>query len=1347
MREERREESSKGEKGEEKRAAVERREQQRSNTRRSSSSRGGSRRGSTRAAAALNFLKFKVLNPCLTLAPKVGMAVKMKKAREKLNTISNDRHNFCFTAVPQVIDERETSSRVIEADIQGRGQEIRKVIALLTEANTSSEFIILPIYGIGGIGKTTFAQLLFNDTHFKYYKKAWVYVSQTFDLKKIDDSITSQLQKEQGQLIDTQEPDADVPASKKILIVLDDLWENDDFKLEALKISLKLIGSGGCKVFVIATTRDADIAQKIQTTEAYKIEPLSTDMCWTIIKQIVGFDGRSDKETLKDTGKEIAKKCAGVALAARALGYMLRFRNFNGWVSVKDSGIWNVSTSGYTTSPYDNVLASLKLSYSSMLPYLRLCFAYCAIFPKGHKMAKDDLIYQWVALGFINPSDDVSSWQHGGNCIEQLLGMSFFQHSKSPSSDRKHDEDVTLFTMHDLVHDLARLVMGNELLDASTKCNIGGSNCRYAVLADCSKPLNLFVSYPDKIRALRFLGSGEIGRYAAGFSTAKYLRVLDLGECSIQKLPSSICQLKQLRYLNAPGIKDRMIPSCITKLSKLIYLNLRGSSAILALPKSIGEMEGLTYLDLSGCSEIRELPESIGEMEGLTYLDLSGCSKISELPESFRKLKNLVHLDFSNCSVICVSKSLGSLTQLQYLNLSDWRNIIVEEPEALGSLTELRYLNLSRSSYFLPRSDCDVLGTLTNLEYLNLSSGEEESLDLKRLPEALGSFTELKYLNLSGCELLDELPGSFGNLRNLVHLDLSDCYHVNGIPEALRSLTKLRYLNLSRKRKYSGSSLGGLPEVIGKLIELRYLNLSGCLDRICPRLEIIVDFSYLVDSLLDSISTLSNLEHLELSNNSILGSIPGSFCSLRKLHTLDLTGCCQLRRLPANIGDMDSLKSIIAVGCSCLHKSALPNKRSLISFPYFVVHNTDGEQSSNLVLLKDVTCPELEISRLENVKSVEEARRIELREKQSMVKLTLDWTREKKGSVEDMELLRELVPPRSLKQFMIRGYNSVSFPTWLMDIATYLPYLVEVKLTGLSQCSSLPPLGQLPNLKYLDLEAMPSITKIDSGFCGGVKAFAQLERLSISNMESLDEWSVTYSYAGIVSDEFMFPNLWNLTIRGCRKLRLNPCPPIVKGTWCIIDSDGVLLQWGDSSPHTGSSTSSALVACLSVKSCMAPMHQWKLLHHLPALDELIIEDCNDLSSSSEIVGDLTSLRTLTIRECPKLNNLPESMQHLSCLQSQCLSGCQGIQALPERLGDLVSLKTLEIIDCNGIVSLPESIQQLTTLEELRIFYCPALEQWCKLEENKMKIGHIKKIEINGIRQIPMNVRLHMRLQK
>ena len=87
--------------------------------------------------------------------------------------------------------------------------------------------------------------------------------------------------------------------------------------------------------------------------------------------------------------------CGGVALAAQSLGYMLKELTSDEWESVRKSNIWNVSASEYT----DSVLSSLRLTYSYMPSHLKLCFAYCAIFPKGHKMVKDDLIHQWNSLG------------------------------------------------------------------------------------------------------------------------------------------------------------------------------------------------------------------------------------------------------------------------------------------------------------------------------------------------------------------------------------------------------------------------------------------------------------------------------------------------------------------------------------------------------------------------------------------------------------------------------------------------------------------------------------------------------------------------------------------------------------------------------------------------------------------------------------------------------------------------------------------------------------------------------------------------------------------------------------
>jgi hypothetical protein len=100
----------------------------------------------------------------------------------------------------EYVDAWETSLDIIDEIIVGRAEEKEKTMDCLLEA-TSEKITILPIHGIGGIGKTTFARLIYNDPKFKCYSHEWVDVSQRFDLNKIHESIISQFQGERSRLM------------------------------------------------------------------------------------------------------------------------------------------------------------------------------------------------------------------------------------------------------------------------------------------------------------------------------------------------------------------------------------------------------------------------------------------------------------------------------------------------------------------------------------------------------------------------------------------------------------------------------------------------------------------------------------------------------------------------------------------------------------------------------------------------------------------------------------------------------------------------------------------------------------------------------------------------------------------------------------------------------------------------------------------------------------------------------------------------------------------------------------------------------------------------------------------
>ena len=112
--------------------------------------------------------------------------------------------------------------------------------------------------------------------------------------------------------------------------------------------------------------------------------------------------------------------------------------------------------------------------------------------------------------------------------------------------------------------------------------------------------------------------------------------------------------------------------------------------------------------------------------------------------------------------------------------------------------------------------------------------------------------------------------------------------------------------------------------------------------------------------------------------------------------------------------------------------------------PHFVVHAGDGESRSNLSELEDKHLTFLlDITRLENVKSAEVAKRIKLAEKKSIRTLELAWTRDAKRFADDRKVLRELEPPDTIGTLTLTGYNSISFPSWMVSIATYLPRLTN----------------------------------------------------------------------------------------------------------------------------------------------------------------------------------------------------------------------------------------------------------------------------------------------------------------
>ncbi|XP_039822654.1 putative disease resistance protein RGA3 [Panicum virgatum] len=424
--------------------------------------------------------------------------------------------------------------------------------------------------------------------------------------------------------------------TKKYLIVLDDMWEEGVDNLEKLKHMLQY-GRKGSKI--ILTTRMQHVVDKLdigalasqgiicpmRKSDQINLSILSDDDCWNVMRQ-TPFWQDEDLCGLEAIGRQIAKKCAGLPLLARSLGFLLsQHKSTEAWEDIRDKKIF---LGMEENTLFQEPLERLMLRYYYMPLKFKLCFTYCAVYAKGFTIASDNLIQQWRALGYIQSIVD------GKHCVDYLLGMSFLQISKTSQNAPEDAEGPIKVTMHDLVYDLATIMLGQQLFALNdpkelTQNSLEKNYCRHMQFINYQKQSIDRKKIPSKIRSLHFTECDRLQLQDKSFSKCKYLHVLDISECSIQgksvpsniSLPSSIHQLMLLRYLDASGLPITSLPKSLHKLQNMQTLIL-SNCALETLPNNIGSLLNLCYLDLSGNSSLNKLHVSFGELSALWHVRL-----------------------------------------------------------------------------------------------------------------------------------------------------------------------------------------------------------------------------------------------------------------------------------------------------------------------------------------------------------------------------------------------------------------------------------------------------------------------------------------------------------------------------------------------------------------------------------------------------------------------------------------------------------------------------------------------------------------------------------------------------
>ncbi|KAI9200450.1 hypothetical protein LWI28_008165 [Acer negundo] len=490
----------------------------------------------------------------------------LKEIRRRLDMLAVQRLNFNLKEgfvkrECEVEGRRQTGSFVIESEVFGREEDKQAIIVLLLngEGGVQRDISVISIVGLGGLGKTTLAQLVYNDERVEksFELKIWVCVNQEFSVRKIMKLIIESVTKHKCDFLGMdvlQSQLRHLLHGKRYLLVLDDVWNEDQDEWDKLRISLSDCAKGSK---VIITTRNTKVALIVGTIPPYCLKGLSHDDCWTLFKQRSFACGEGHPNLLA-IGREMVKKCGGVPLAAKALGSLMRFKREEWeWLDVLESDLWN------ECEGESGILPALRLSYSHLPSHLKCCFTYCSVFPKNYVIEKDSLVQLWIAEGLIKSNDNArqSLEETGNDFFNNLMWMFFFQ-----NVNKVGDSCVTECKMHDLVHDLAQSIAGDEfiLLEHSLLPKHRAQIRHSSVV--CGSELHTIPESLYEAKKLRTLNllfpRGNLGEVPPNlFSSFRYLRALNLSGSGIKRLHNSVSCLISLRDWKSPRPQTAASPT------------------------------------------------------------------------------------------------------------------------------------------------------------------------------------------------------------------------------------------------------------------------------------------------------------------------------------------------------------------------------------------------------------------------------------------------------------------------------------------------------------------------------------------------------------------------------------------------------------------------------------------------------------------------------------------------------------------------------------------------------------------------------------------------------------------
>ncbi|KAL3698341.1 hypothetical protein R1sor_012417 [Riccia sorocarpa] len=792
-----------------------------------------------------------------------GLRVPEASARFGDNYITVQGDHFSVCRPCDKSDNRYIHLRNLIEDVQGQVELQMKqpllvpkvlvgVDGLLTEilGNHVRDHKFVGFWGMGGVGKTTLAKVMFNKIHARFEFSC--FVQEIKQLSGTNDEVKKKIWEKMcrhgvpvGGASGSGAGDWYQVTGRSLLLVFDDVQDPDHVKLlKEIAHDNKMEGSR-----FILTSRDANRLRDCEPE--YKINVRRLDeLEFEDAKRLFvtyAFPGQQEPpESFRRVVKEVVDGCGGLPLTLEVLGNYLRNKEMEHWEEIPTV----LGECNQVADLEEKVWAKLRLSYDR-LPENEDKYMFLEIASLGEFFGKtgfsswtkdlylpfsvDDAVWAWTSIYGSGRNRlqtlqdralvrilDYKDWRgrnerrfymhehlrQMGQRIAKLEGRS----SNWSQVDLEYPLDDKAIFQED--EELGKIVAQTISINENRQWPRGqsGPSCTVREVW----PKLTAIRYMDILSNTRRYCQKCRNRGCALPNTLVLFQ-LDFSEEGDFVISGSGKNLPEMHYSclcfwksTYPGERRGTMVSTSTS---LVHLQLNGCITVDC--GGLNELRCLRILKISRCGAIRNWPTSLSKLKDLKQLELELLGKPFELPRTFGNLTNLEHLSIKNCKLSSVPSSvrnwqtaLGELTNLKRLELESV-DTPFELPDTFGDLTKLEHLSINQCKVgSIPSS----LRNLTSLRVLKVSEvvGRQAIPDVMRflrqvqilhlkcwgivnLVDALREMTALTELHLK-CEGIKELPDTFGSLTNLKKLQL-EC-PIEWLPASFANLTRLETLKL-----------------------------------------------------------------------------------------------------------------------------------------------------------------------------------------------------------------------------------------------------------------------------------------------------------------------------------------------------------------------------------------------------------------------------------------------------------------------------------------------------------------------------------------------------------------------